>query len=577
MLEHLKKILWIKHYNKEITSLHLFSSALILVLAAGLSYILVPFSDSLAATTTKTNPFGKITYTCTDKDNGKKPNIKSIATGKSSRGNIVSVEDRCLNENVVLESYCYYRNSSKPSQIGIRCGKKQICQDGVCIVRPTMASSTYSCIDSDSGENLLVAGSVTVKNLSYSTTTAYFADTCVSDTVVREGSCALPNDKTFSTDLFSCDTDQTCQNGACVPVFTPAPTSTVSNTTSTTGYTCADSDGGQFNKTKGTTIVKDASGKIISSETDRCIFGGLRENYCDNPFSSGSMVKNMPCDANSTCFDGACFSKVSNIPTSTPPTFSCVDSDGGQTTNSAGMITVKNLSTNSTIASFADSCYSTTMINEGYCFTANSDMYSSHLLACASNQICQSGACVQRPTPISVTTTVPFNVVITGDSPSAGSSQTMTILSGTQLGRFKITNNGNAKVTITDLKFTDNGTHTGTPTYKLRYSNLNSNNYTANIVSGTFSSVDFSNLSLSPLTIDGGTYRYVAVTINTLGGAISGDSWQLAVTKLGDIKYSVSETDLGYDANGNGSIMDTIFSLPVSLGNIPTLGQLIKQ
>ncbi len=655
MLERLKKILWLKHYNQEITSLHLFSSALILVLAAGLSYILIPSTDSLAASVTTPNIFGRITYSCTDRDGGKKQNTKSITTSRSSRGNVVSIEDRCLNENVVLESYCAYRNSPKPSQVGIRCSKNQICQDGACIVRPTMASSTYSCIDSDSGDNLLVAGSVTVKNLSYNTTTAYFADTCVSDTVVREGSCALPNDNTFSTDLFSCDSDQTCHNGACVSLY--SSTSTTANTTSTPRYACVDSDGGQFNKVKGTTTIKDSSGKIISNETDRCVFGGVYENYCDasntskslailmpcdkgsscqdgaciptpkvtttpkiysctdsdggsfknikgvatiknykgeivstvadrcvfggivesscdSPTSSEASEINYTCDPSSTCQDGACVPSISNIPTSTPPTFSCTDSDGGVMKSVAGTTVIRNLSTNSVVASFSDSCFSTTMINEGYCSTANADMYSSSLSPCNSNQICQNGACVSR-TPVSTTTTAPFVVMVTGDSPTAGGSQSITILAGTQLGRFKITNNGNSKVTITDIKLTDNGSHTGTPTYRLRYSDQNSTNYTQNSAVSSANSVDFSSLGSGSFSIDGGAYRYVTVTINTTGGIMSGDFWQLAVTKLGNISYSATETDLGYDANGNGTISDTILNLPAE--GIPALGTIVKQ
>lgn len=190
----------------------------------------------------------------------------------------------------------------------------------------------------------------------------------------------------------------------------------------------------------------------------------------------------------------------------------------------------------------------------------------------------QTGSGSGTPTVTAVTYIVPFNVSITGDSPSAGSSLTQAVIAGTQIGRFKITNNGNAKITINGIKFTDSGSHSGaTTSYSLKYSDQNSTNYTQNTASSTqANSVDFSALSTqgTPFTIDGGAYRFVTVSILTPGATITGDNFQLSIAAIGDVQYTALETDLGYDAKNNGNLSDTSFTLYAD--GKPSLGTLVK-
>lgn len=170
---------------------------------------------------------------------------------------------------------------------------------------------------------------------------------------------------------------------------------------------------------------------------------------------------------------------------------------------------------------------------------------------------------------------MPFDVMVTGDMPSAGSLTTQTVTVGTTLGRFKLTNNGSAVITLTNVKFTDIGLHTGTATrYTLYTSNQNSSDYTANTIkTSTMDSVDFG--AITPIIIDGGAYRYLTVQISQLG-AVSGDSFRLAVASLGDFKYSVAESGLGYSGNPSTDqdLFDNITGLYVN--GTPILGTIAK-
>lgn len=171
---------------------------------------------------------------------------------------------------------------------------------------------------------------------------------------------------------------------------------------------------------------------------------------------------------------------------------------------------------------------------------------------------------------------VPFSVVVAGDSPSAGSSQTQTVTAGTTIGRFKVTNNGSAKVTLTAIKFTDNGSNsTTTEVYGLYASDENSSNYTGTLLATSTDSVDFGT-SLS-LTLNGGTYRYLTVTVHSnASGLQAGNSWNLAVASLGDLKYSVADSDLGYDGNVDGNPTSGT-SANLRVDGRPVLGTIVKQ
>ena len=180
------------------------------------------------------------------------------------------------------------------------------------------------------------------------------------------------------------------------------------------------------------------------------------------------------------------------------------------------------------------------------------------------------------PAVSSISYIAPFSVALAADAPTG--NQTQAIVAGTQLARIKITNNGTAKVTITGVKFTNSGSGAATTTYALYYSSQNSSDYTGNTASTTMGSVDFSNLAAnggSAFSIDGGASRFVTVSVATLGGtAVSGAIWQLSIASLGDVTYTAAETDLGYDATGDGLISGSTASL--NADGKPSLATLTK-
>ena len=188
-----------------------------------------------------------------------------------------------------------------------------------------------------------------------------------------------------------------------------------------------------------------------------------------------------------------------------------------------------------------------------------------------------AGTVTGAPTVSANTYISPFTVTVAADTPTTGSSNTQTVTSGTTIGRFKITNNGSAPVTLTNVKFTDNGSNSTTSeVYTLYASSENSSDYTANLMATSSDDVDFGAISSSTqVTINGGAYRYLTVVVTTASGLATGDSFNLAVASLGDLKYSVSESNLGYDANADNDISDTITGLYVN--GQPVLGTIVKQ
>jgi len=90
-----------------------------------------------------------------------------------------------------------------------------------------------TCVDSDGGQNLLEAGTVTYTRGSRTRT---YVDECEGDSKIKEWFCDLRN-RAKSTKI-DCPDDTLCLNGACVPVVqatpTPPPTPPVDDTTTTT-------------------------------------------------------------------------------------------------------------------------------------------------------------------------------------------------------------------------------------------------------------------------------------------------------------------------------------------------------
>jgi hypothetical protein len=176
---------------------------------------------------------------------------------------------------------------------------------------------------------------------------------------------------------------------------------------------------------------------------------------------------------------------------------------------------------------------------------------------------------------------VPCQVVVTGEAPSNGSTTLSSLGAGTQLGRFKVTNNCGSQVTLANVKFTDSGSHTGTSArYTLLSSDQNSSNYAAHVlatsttdfVSGAYA---FNSIGGADTTINGGSFRYITLAITTVTSVASGDTFNMSVAALGDWKFSATEANLGFDGNLDGDLGDTITGLYVD--GKPALGFMQKQ
>jgi hypothetical protein len=73
----------------------------------------------------------------------------------------------------------------------------------------------------------------------------------------------------------------------------------------------------------------------------------------------------------------------------------------------------------------------------------------------------------------------------------------------------------------------------------------------------------------------GGGYRYLTISIASLGGASTGDVWQLTTQPIDNVWYNVAESDLGYDANGSGTISGVTTHLYPDGGTV-RVGTLVK-
>lgn len=175
---------------------------------------------------------------------------------------------------------------------------------------------------------------------------------------------------------------------------------------------------------------------------------------------------------------------------------------------------------------------------------------------------------------------VPFTVVVTADYPSTGSTVNSSVGAGTIIGRFKVQNNGSAQVTLTHGTFTNSGGNSTTgDRYAIKLSSQNSSDYTTNVATTSIVSdtsiAGVSGAFTNTYTLDGGSYRYVSVTFSDGTAGLSvGDSWNLSVASLGDLKFSVAESALGYDANQDGLLTSTIPTLYVD--GKPVAGTLYK-
>ncbi len=180
---------------------------------------------------------------------------------------------------------------------------------------------------------------------------------------------------------------------------------------------------------------------------------------------------------------------------------------------------------------------------------------------------------IGTPAASGYTYVVPQDVQITAVSPTAAASCGSAgngCPSGTQLAVYKIYNPGPASVrlgTSTSFKFTQSGNTTSTFGIYTTASQNQTSGFSVEIdngvqaTSGGYVTLNISTSTAANRTVDGGSFRYIAIENSQV--MKSGDTAAFGVGSLGDLKYQVDESSLGYDGNGNGTTLDTIQNLPI--------------
>ncbi|MBS3168679.1 PGF-pre-PGF domain-containing protein [Candidatus Woesearchaeota archaeon] len=223
-----------------------------------------------------------------------------------------------------------------------------------------------SCSDSDGGKNYPQKGEVIGKTETGGS--GRFEDFCRTDRTLLEFYCQADG-LTRGFEEFSCDANQKCENGACVP-----------NNNFTTIGSCTDSDGGRNLNAQGTTQGSNVLGQ--QSGTDHCIaFRSIMEYYCNSKGEFESELTS--CPIGQQCKDGKCvFYSNTNI--------TCLDRDNGKIYTTRAE--TEGYNENGIWIDEEDSCvYGQNSLTEWYCENGKikSDVYN-----CGDSKQCIYGACV---------------------------------------------------------------------------------------------------------------------------------------------------------------------------------------
>ncbi|MFA6486386.1 MAG: hypothetical protein WCT40_03400 [Candidatus Magasanikbacteria bacterium] len=243
-----------------------------------------------------------IQFPCTETDGGNVADTKGKIAGIEYNTNdslryFKVLEDVCATgtyNNYVDEYYCDSNWLKKDTKI---CSGG--CRDGACV--PT-TTPTYSCSDTDAGNNVFVAGTVTETNL-ISGQRSIASDVCTPSTTnyLTEYYCNGNNRLVGYSNV--CPDGKNCSNGACV-------------TASSSPVSCTDTDNGRIITAKGTTTRTNADGSQ-TIHTDHCVnVDTLSESYCFNgPYLYEDTII---CSSNTpSCVNGACVAATSTPTTTT--------------------------------------------------------------------------------------------------------------------------------------------------------------------------------------------------------------------------------------------------------------------
>lgn len=154
-------------------------------------------------------------------------------------------------------------------------------------------------------------------------------------------------------------------------------------------------------------------------------------------------------------------------------------------------------------------------------------------------------------------TIVPMDITTAVDSLSP--SGEFSVLAGTTLAVFDVYNSGAATVNVTDFMITDTGVHTGATATAELSNYQTSEQYATNTAWTT--TINFSSLSIP---LNAGETKKLAVKVYDATGLAAGDTFRMTIATISDVKYSVTEANLGYDGNHDGDLADTISAVPGS-------------
>ncbi len=233
--------------------------------------------------------------TCSDSDNG----VNLTSQGRVNAPVGTSGPDICVDRNTIREYSCDFA-TDRGINADMSCPTGTVCYSGACISE----AAAPLCSDSDSGQNLTVAGTITLTRPGSSADVRN--DYCVegSSTRVFEWYCSA-DQSTILGNEFSCPTATTCD---------PTQRRCVASTSPPSSITCNDPDGGR-DIYRATTVTRGSAFEADSCQPDGV---SVKEFFCTSGNIDSEVIT---CSPGFRCDSGACVG-VTYSP-------SCIDSDGG--------------------------------------------------------------------------------------------------------------------------------------------------------------------------------------------------------------------------------------------------------
>ncbi len=173
--------------------------------------------------------------------------------------------------------------------------------------------------------------------------------------------------------------------------------------------------------------------------------------------------------------------------------------------------------------------------------------------------------------PLGKTYVTPFSVVVSGYSPT--SNVQIGTGAGAELGKFKVMNNGAAAIVLGSTTISLSGSVTSSPAQQF-YLYASADGGSANDTSVTYGTSVLTSGNLfgdlltlvasateANRTVQGNSWRYL--TVKTVNVAANNDNAALSINSIGNVRYHVTEANLGYSGNpsSDNDVSDTISGL----------------